>query len=688
MKGTLTALVLSRHMPSIDVQTRWLSEPIRILNIPKSSFIQNKFATPVLSQAHRSLLTRFLRLKSTPWFLLSDVGPLPGEEPVNLPAPTNGDDMSNGKLINGTPPHQGSLSPLSMHPTPVEAFSYHQPNYTQYPVHPSQNPTAQLQYLRTQIQSRQPPLTPIEHFGAGYQDFPQSPLQPLTDNLESVTYEVFEKDPVKYAQYGAALTAALRDWSRTGKARSAPGARVLIAVVGAGRGPLVERALQASEASNVPIDVWAIEKNPSAFVHLQRRNVAEWSSQVHLVQSDMRSWRGPSYLSSQCTAGANAYQDGSQPSVPATFDSTDTHHSIDIVVSELLGSFADNELSPECLDGVSHLLVPGHSISVPSSYSAHMTPIAAPRLWADIKARPQTPSGADAISIPYVSWLHAIDYLSTAASTPPNNNVPSIKPTPILSNNLASPTPQSEPIIKEAWQFSHPLPLTHIHPSNTHNERFVHLTFPTPNRGVCHGLAGYFECVLYAPTTATNAPSSSFAPVGSAFDSNATSAQQHPFANHPHANHILNFNTNTAQASAGTNPPQNEVSPSSNFPSANATANPSSLPSQTQQPPKKKPIELSTNPLTMPQKSADMISWFPIFFPLRMPLTVVDGGEVSVSMWRVTDGRRVWYEWCVEVWGPLGPVVSASGEGGRGREMRSKVGSSGVCSSEKEACLM
>lgn len=28
----------------------------------------------------------------------------------------------------------------------------------------------------------------------------------------------------------------------------------------------------------------------------------------------------------------------------------------DIIVSELLGSFADNELSPECLDGAQHFL--------------------------------------------------------------------------------------------------------------------------------------------------------------------------------------------------------------------------------------------------------------------------------------------------------------------------------------------
>ena len=31
------------------------------------------------------------------------------------------------------------------------------------------------------------------------------------DNLESQTYEVFEKDPVKYSEYQTAITAALTD---------------------------------------------------------------------------------------------------------------------------------------------------------------------------------------------------------------------------------------------------------------------------------------------------------------------------------------------------------------------------------------------------------------------------------------------------------------------------------------------
>src|SRR5204862_532258 len=89
---------------------------------------------------------------------------------------------------------------------------------------------------------------------------------------------------------------------------------------------------------------------------------------------------------------------------------------IDILVSELLGSFGDNELSPECLDGVTHLLNPVHGISIPASYSAHLTPISAPRLHAEIST--QMASNPAAPETPYVVMLHAIDFLSTAQPRP------------------------------------------------------------------------------------------------------------------------------------------------------------------------------------------------------------------------------------------------------------------------------
>jgi protein arginine N-methyltransferase 5 len=97
-------------------------------------------------------------------------------------------------------------------------------------------------------------------------------------------------------------------------------------VVGAGpRGPLVDCCLRASVSSKVPIRVYAIEKNPNAFVSLQHKHSTMWEDdKVTIVFSDMRTWKAPE----KC----------------------------DILVSELLGSFGDNEVSPECLDGVQHVI--------------------------------------------------------------------------------------------------------------------------------------------------------------------------------------------------------------------------------------------------------------------------------------------------------------------------------------------
>jgi protein arginine N-methyltransferase 5 len=61
---------------------------------------------------------------------------------------------------------------------------------------------------------------------------------------------------------------------------------------------------------------------------------------------------------------------------------------------------------------------------------------------------------------------------------------------------------QCGPRIQECWEFVHPrsdvlldsrgLPIT-----NTHNVRSTRLTFHIPHAGILHGLAGYFEAVLY-----------------------------------------------------------------------------------------------------------------------------------------------------------------------------------------------
>lgn len=638
---------MPKNLPPMSVQSRWHSEPVHLLTFDANCFIKNQKGYPVLSKAHQSLISRFMRLRTAPWILLCDIGPVPGIE---------GNEERNQSNLSGSDfPSLGQAS--------LSSKKHH-------------DPTPHLSYLRN-LQHRQPSRSAIERFGVGYQDYLQAPLQPLTVNLESITYEVFEKDPIKYDWYERAIAKALSDWADQKKPTSNPDGRVIVAVVGAGRGPLVSRALRASAETGVAIDMWAVEKNPNAFVLLQRHNETTWRGKVSLLQSDMRSWKGPRVEKKVETVppapvgtslGLQDYSllydggtDGTDlptiPETPPVPEYTNAH--IDIAISELLGSFADNELSPECLDGITPLMNPVHGISIPESYTAHLTPISAPKLYADVLSQSITNPAAP--ETPYVVMLHAVDFLSTnhsPATSAMDTTSESIH-NHVRSSVSTFPGPEfATPFVQSAWSFSHPN--RHIPPqspssstiSNAHNVRRTRLSFPAQNRGVCHGMAGYFETVLY------------------------------------------------------------------------------------------RDIELSTNPVTMDSKSANMISWFPIFFPLKVsipisladhsakimswyvltrstqtPLGVPENGEIVVTMYRQTDDRKVWYEWMVEVFvlertvespssGAMGPVMSGAradfpaGESAtskdkqqqqqrhRGGPRRIKVGMSDLHSSIKEGCLM
>lgn len=78
-----------------------------------------------------------------------------------------------------------------------------------------------------------------------------------------------------------------------------------------------------------------------------------WGDRVNIVFSDMRTWKAP--------------------------------EKADILVSELLGSFGDNELSPECLDGAQKFLKP-EGISIPANYTTFVAPMASNKLHSDVAA--------------------------------------------------------------------------------------------------------------------------------------------------------------------------------------------------------------------------------------------------------------------------------------------------------------
>ena len=111
---------------------------------------------------------------------------------------------------------------------------------------------------------------------------------------------------------------------------------------------------RASDASHRRIRVFAVEKNPNAVVTLQQQQLELWGNKVKVISSDMRDWNPP----------------------PEDY--------ADILVSELLGSFGDNELSPECLDGAQKFLKPG-GISIPYCYTSFIGPLQSSKLWNEVR---------------------------------------------------------------------------------------------------------------------------------------------------------------------------------------------------------------------------------------------------------------------------------------------------------------
>ncbi|KAK0562704.1 hypothetical protein OC844_002559 [Tilletia horrida] len=464
-------LDLSFPLPGPASLARWAAEPVAGIWLPAQGFLANAKGYPVLSKAAQGFFRLLARRR--PFVALA-----------------------------------GTQNPPPIHPQ-VRS-----------------QPAAYLQYIRY-LEGSMPAEGAVNTFARGYADWLQAPLQPLMDNLDNSTYEVFERDPVKYALYGEAVEKALADLPVSMTAH--------IWVCGAGRGPLVSQCIAAAERASRAVRITALEKNPNALVTLQERQAREWGDVVTVRFGDMRTYPVPPL-----------------------------QERADILVSELLGSFGDNELSPECLDGAVRFLKPD-GISIPASYSAFLTPLSSSKLHAEVMGKSSGAHSATdvtkAAETPYVVLFQAVQHLAAKGGR----------------GNWDK--------IQECWAFAHgplddvfakgpdDMPLT-----NCHNIRTASHTFHIPNAGMCHGFAGYFEAVLYGD------------------------------------------------------------------------------------------VMLSTYP-EGGRGSTDMLSWFPIFFPLREPLYLPAGSELEVNMWRLTTTRRVWYEWCAEVYLPLsgpalGPTTLSSSSGG------------------------
>ncbi|XP_005101573.1 protein arginine N-methyltransferase 5 [Aplysia californica] len=434
-KRLCVALELTADLPDREVVERWMSEPVKAILVSTSLFLTNKKGYPVLSKLHQSVIKDLFKLE--------------------VQVIITGQDRHPDKTIRA---------------------------YQQYIDH---------------LWQTQDPLDTVSQFAKGYEDFLQSPLQPLMDNLESQTYEIFEKDPIKYSQYQKAVYHALLDRVPLEDRETT---EIVIMVVGAGRGPLVRASIAAAiEAGCKLKKVYAVEKNPNAVITLENMKEEEWGSRVEVVSCDMRDWVAP--------------------------------EKADILVSELLGSFGDNELSPECLDGAQKYLK-DDGISIPEKYTSFLAPLQSSKLYNEVrssKAERGKPPEAP-FEMPYVVRLHNCSVLDT--------------PKPVFT-------------------FTHPNREEAID-----NCRYASLDFTVQQDALVHGFAGYFDTNLY------------------------------------------------------------------------------------------KDVMLSIVPET---HSPGMFSWFPILFPIRVPITMTKGSTISIDIWRRCTSKNVWYEWAFRCGGQVSPIHNPKG---------------------------
>lgn len=129
--------------------------------------------------------------------------------------------------------------------------------------------------------------------------------------------------------------------------------RVVLTLMGAGRGPLIVCALNAARKTKRSIVIYALEKNPNAIITLHSlHNSLNWGERVQIVEADMRRYH-PVFYS-------------------------------DIIFSELLGSIGDNELSPECLYGTESYLIAG-GVFLPRDCTSYFSLCMSSRIYTNVR---------------------------------------------------------------------------------------------------------------------------------------------------------------------------------------------------------------------------------------------------------------------------------------------------------------
>ena len=276
-----------------------------------------------------------------------------------------------------------------------------------------------------------------------YQDVLQTPLQPLKDNLQSQIYETFEEDKTKYIKYQKAISKAIDDLLKEKNKE-----RINIGIFGGGRGPLVRATLSALEEKGIKdyekenIVIFCVEKNINAFNTLLTLTQYEIEFQkVKMIYADMRTFDPKKY----------------------------NINYISLCISELLGSFGDNELSPECLINIKQFMSK-NGIMIPQEYSSYIEPVSCINTWTNIKTI------KDSYESPYIIHFNR-------AFFPNRHN------------------------IQKCFTFTH-----YVNKEDCPLSQYQSITFKNETDTIITGFAGYFKAILYKDETLSICPGDDHTP--------------------------------------------------------------------------------------------------------------------------------------------------------------------------------
>jgi len=256
----------------------------------------------------------------------------------------------------------------------------------------------------------------------------------------------------------------------------------------------------------------------------------------------------------------------------------------DVLVSELLGSWGDNELSPECIEGAisQGYLKAGTGRSVPCSYTSYLSPVMAAPQWMrargmmppSLSAAPGVMCGAPGLETPYVCYLH--DYLPVGSEEPV-----------FIFKHQCPPSPSSAQSLEGSTSTSTSTGTSTL----AHFRRRSCVSWTVDAACSIHGFEGTFDSVLSATCHASG---------DGASDKNGKRA--------------LDVTPNECDKRDS-----HVYSASSDVPLS----------------------------ITRKGRTPGMYSWFSLFLPLGAPVRCTAGSRVEATVWRCADGRRVWYEWCL-----------------------------------------